>query len=70
MNQKKQFTSQQVNMALRTHSGFFVAKVTQFGFDIATGATENLHKNSKLTFHLNQSQTVVNNATVVPDKNN
>jgi len=31
-------------MTLRTDSAFFVAKVTQLGFYVATGATENLHK--------------------------
>jgi len=31
-------------VALRADSGFLVGKVTQFGFDVATGATENLHR--------------------------
>ena len=36
--------SDQANVTLRTDSGFFIAKITQLGFYIATSATENLHK--------------------------
>jgi len=54
---KATLASDQANMTLRTYSGFFIAKVMQFCFDVATSATENLHKKCMLIALINYTRT-------------